>query len=135
MTTKDAGAVLDERAAEYLKPSSRGPCQLGKPGYLQEVRLDSCGHLLPGRGGCVEPAHHLAIGGPCHPDALTLDGTVIRKPTVYSGVLGSKDLKQLTRAWVASRSWWAYPDGKRGESCPDCIPGFFCNDIAPDGSR
>jgi hypothetical protein len=130
MATKAANAVFTERAADYVG-SAWGDCEAGKPGYIDEGGWTGHGICYLDEQGRPNLRFVEDVEADCHPDPVTVGGTVVRKPTVYYGVLGTGGIRRLVRAWRSSDIWWAYPDGKRG-ALPGDTGAPYCRDIAPN---
>jgi hypothetical protein len=110
MSVPHANAVLQERQATYLGSDPGWGCDTGEPGIWSEAGF-------AGRAICYldeEGRPNLRIvefaDAYCHPDPVRLGDTVVRKPTVYVGVLGSTTIRDATFAWIR-RLQWNYPDG------------------------
>lgn len=133
MTTKDANAVLQLRADTYGVHRKLGtPCVDGKPGYILEEGWVGTGICYLDEQGRPNLQIVADTDASCHPAALTLDGRTIRKPTVYTGILGAGGIRQLLVAYYGQSMWWAYPDGKRGPLSANDVGGGVCEDVAPE---
>ena len=125
MTTRDADALFQERIDEYKVPKKYFLCEEGKPGRFAEAGWTGSGICYVDDQGRPNLRIVEDVAAECHPGPVTLGGTVIRKPTVYTGVLGSEDISQLYRAWMALPMEWVYPDGDIGAE-PGQVGGPVC---------
>ncbi len=130
MSTRDANTVLRERRDEYLGSQPDWGCDTGDPGIWG-------GAGFAGRAICYRDAEGrpnlrvVEFSSPfCHPDPVTLGGTMVRKPTVYVGVLGSTDIRELTTGWLR-RLRWNYPDGVDPPDQGDSTGGPSCGEPWP----
>ena len=122
MTTRDANAVIRERQDEYLGPNPRGVC----PGIVDEAGWAGYGICYVDEQGRPNLRFIEFEDDFCHPDPVTLGGTVVRKPTVYTGVVGTGRLMPLLTAWLGSRIQWNYPDGTNPPDQGDSTGGVNC---------
>jgi hypothetical protein len=132
MSTTDAMATLEQRIDEYDVPDRFTWCQRDRPGRFGEAGWAGTGICYVDEEGRSNLRIVEDTGAWCHPDPLRVGGTTVRKPTVYTGVLGTTRLRDLFGAWAASSNWWAYPDGLRGPDDSGSVGGVTCQGIAPD---
>lgn len=130
MTTADATAVLRERRDQYLGPDARFGCDTNRPGLWGEAGF--AGEAICYRDEEGRPNLRVVqfADGFCHPDPVRFGDTVVRKPTVYIGVLGSTTIREATFAWIR-RLWWNYPDGADPVDSGNSTGGANCGEPWP----